>query len=123
KNKLGHKKNNVFKAINTENSINLNIQSDKKIKNIIFACDAGMGSSAMGASILRKKIKEAKLFNISVSNTAINLLPNTVDLVITHQNLTKRAKMYALNSQHISLKNFLDYDFYDTLVKKLSDGN
>ncbi|MBZ2279784.1 PTS mannitol transporter subunit IICBA, partial [Buchnera aphidicola] len=99
----------------SEKKNSFNVLSNKKIQHIVFACDAGMGSSAMGASILRKKIKEAKLVNISVSNTAINLLPSTVDLVITHQNLTKRARMYAFNAQHISLKNFLDYDFYDAL--------
>src|SRR5690606_2340181 len=47
----------------------------KDINHIIFACDAGMGSSAMGASLLRKKVKEAGL-NMKVTNTAISNLPN-----------------------------------------------
>ncbi|ACL30358.1 PTS mannitol transporter subunit IICBA [Buchnera aphidicola] len=93
-----------------------------KIKTIIVACDAGMGSSAMGASILRKKIKNANLNHISVLNMAINALPQDADLIITHQNLTNRAKDNAPFSQHISLKNFLNNHFYDNLVKKLVEN-
>jgi len=92
------------------------------VKTIIVACDAGMGSSAMGASILRKKIKNANLNHISVLNMAINLLPKHADLVITHQNLTHRAKKYAPYANHISLKNFLNNNFYDNLIKKLREN-
>ncbi|WP_295164043.1 PTS mannitol transporter subunit IICBA [uncultured Buchnera sp.] len=97
------------------------IKNIQKIKNIIIACDAGMGSSAMGASILRKKIENKNLTHISISNIALNLLPKNADLVITHEKLTCRAKKYAPNSQHISLKNFLDNDFYTTLVTQLDE--
>ncbi|QCI20110.1 MAG: PTS mannitol transporter subunit IICBA [Buchnera aphidicola (Brevicoryne brassicae)] len=101
---------------------NIKSRCFSRIKTIIVACDAGMGSSAMGASILRKKIKLAHLNHISVINMAINVLPHNADLVITHQNLTDRAKKYAPNAQHISLKNFLNNSFYDNLVKKLIEN-
>ncbi|MCB5647884.1 PTS mannitol transporter subunit IIBC, partial [Bifidobacterium breve] len=55
------------------------------VRKIIVACDAGMGSSAMGAGVLRKKIQDAGLSQISVTNSAINNLPPDVDLVITHR--------------------------------------
>lgn len=61
------------------------------VRKIIVACDAGMGSSAMGAGVLRKKIQDAGLSQISVTNSAINNLPPDVDLVITHRDLTERA--------------------------------
>ena len=57
------------------------------IKKIIFACDAGMGSSAMGASLLRKKVNQAGL-KILVENKAINNLTENIDIVITHADLT-----------------------------------
>ncbi|AAM68090.1 PTS mannitol transporter subunit IICBA [Buchnera aphidicola] len=95
------------------------IKNFQKIKNIIIACDAGMGSSAMGASILRKKIKSNNLTHIYVSNIAINLLPKNADLVITHEKLTYLAKKRAPDAQHISLTNFLDSNFYTSLVKQL----
>lgn len=93
--------------------------SFKNIKKIIVACDAGMGSSALGASILRKKIDNAHLNYISVSNMAINALPKKADLIITHYHLTPRAKIYAPYAQHLSLKNFLNHDFYNNLIQVL----
>ena len=68
-----------------------NVTNDlSHVRKIIVACDAGMGSSAMGAGVLRKKVQDAGLSNISVTNSAINNLPPDVDLVITHRDLTER---------------------------------
>jgi len=88
------------------------------VNKIIVACDAGMGSSAMGAGLLRKKVQAANL-DISVTNTAINDLPGDVNIVITHKDLTDRAVTHAPNAQHLSLTNFLDSALYDGLVKDL----
>ncbi|HEA3271961.1 TPA: PTS mannitol transporter subunit IICBA [Pasteurella multocida] len=90
------------------------------VQKIFVACDAGMGSSAMGASMLRKKVKEAGLA-IEVTNCAINDLPEDAQLVITHQDLTLRAKKHTPNAMHFSLNNFLDAHFYDNLVQELSN--
>ncbi|NUE95665.1 PTS mannitol transporter subunit IICBA [Gilliamella sp. ESL0232] len=89
-----------------------------KVKKIIVACDAGMGSSAMGAGVLRKKVQDADL-DIFVTNVAINNLPDDVDIVITHKDLTDRAKQHAPNAHHISLTNFLDSQLYSQLVADL----
>lgn len=89
------------------------------VRKIIVACDAGMGSSAMGAGVLRKKVADAGLKNISVTNSAINSLPDDVDLVITHRDLTERAMRHAPQAQHISLTNFLDSKLYSDLVERL----
>ncbi|ANM77792.1 PTS mannitol transporter subunit IICBA [Serratia nematodiphila] len=89
------------------------------VRKIIVACDAGMGSSAMGAGVLRKKVADAGLKNISVTNSAINSLPDDVDLVITHRDLTERAMRHAPQAQHISLTNFLDSKLYGDLVERL----
>lgn len=88
------------------------------INQIYVACDAGMGSSAMGASMLRKKVEEAGL-NIEVKNIAINDLPDNAQLVITHKDLTSRAQQQVPNAQHLSLNNFLDNGFYNQLVQGL----
>lgn len=89
------------------------------VRKIIVACDAGMGSSAMGAGVLRKKVQDAGLSHISVTNSAINTLPGDVDLVITHRDLTERAMRQAPQAQHISLTNFLDSGLYSDLVARL----
>jgi len=93
------------------------------VRKIIVACDAGMGSSAMGAGVLRKKVQDAGLSNISVTNTAINSLPGDVDLVITHRDLTERAMRQAPQAQHISLNNFLDSALYSNLTERLVAAN
>ncbi len=89
------------------------------VRKIIVACDAGMGSSAMGAGVLRKKVHDAGLSNISVTNSAINSLPADVDLVITHRDLTERAMRQVPQAQHISLTNFLDSGLYTSLTERL----
>lgn len=89
------------------------------VRKIIVACDAGMGSSAMGAGVLRKKIQDAGLSQISVTNSAINNLPPDVDLVITHRDLTERAMRQVPQAQHISLTNFLDSGLYTSLTERL----
>ncbi|MCY7848350.1 PTS mannitol transporter subunit IICB [Bacillus haynesii] len=90
----------------------------ENVGKIIFACDAGMGSSAMGASILKNKVKKAEL-DIDVSNTSINNLPEDADIVITHKDLTERAKVKLPNARHISVENFLNSPKYDELINQL----
>jgi mannitol PTS system EIICBA or EIICB component len=89
-----------------------------QVNKIVFACDAGMGSSAMGASILRNKIQKADL-GITVTNAAISNLPEDADVVVTHKDLTDRAKAKLPNATHISVDNFLNSPKYDELVTSL----
>jgi PTS system mannitol-specific IIC component len=86
-----------------------------KVKKIIVACDAGMGSSAIGAGMLEKLIIKEGL-DIEVNNLAINDLTGDIDIVITHTDLTDRAKIYAPHAHHISLTNFLNNKLYTSLV-------
>lgn len=104
----------------SEDQAQLNLS---EVKKIVFACDAGMGSSAMGASLLRKMIKNAGL-PITVTNTAIRSLPNDMQIVITQKELTSRAKQQAPNAYHVSVDNFLDNSQYERLIEQLkSAGN
>ena len=89
----------------------------ESVRSIVVACDAGMGSSAMGATVLRGKINDAGL-NIEVSNLAINDLKDA-DIVITQGELTDRARAKLPDAQHLSIENFMDASFYDDLVAKL----
>ncbi|GAB1620491.1 hypothetical protein AAOGI_05410 [Agarivorans albus] len=88
-----------------------------EVKSIVVACDAGMGSSAMGATVLRGKIKDAGL-DINVTNSAINDL-HDADIVITQQELSARAKEKLPSARHVSIGNFMDASFYDKLVASL----
>ncbi|MDE3316815.1 PTS mannitol transporter subunit IICBA [Lacticaseibacillus zeae] len=91
----------------------------KGIKQIIFACDAGMGSSAMGASILRDKVKKAGL-DLSVTNTAIsNLQDKPGLLVVTQDELADRAKKQTPGAAHVAVENFLNSPKYDEIIASL----
>lgn len=87
-------------------------------KLIVFACDAGMGSSAMGESILKKKIKEAG-FQVEVKHSAVNQIPNNADVVFTQESLGERASQVVPNAQIVTIKNFLDNTVYDEYVNSL----
>jgi len=87
-----------------------------KVENIVFACDAGMGSSAMGATVLRDKLKKAGVTGVTVTNKAISNLDDNVDLVITQEKLTDRAKDKAPSAQHVSVDNFMGSPKYDEVV-------
>ncbi|SDL56404.1 PTS system D-mannitol-specific IIA component, Fru family /PTS system D-mannitol-specific IIB component, Fru family /PTS system D-mannitol-specific IIC component, Fru family [Arthrobacter sp. ov407] len=93
------------------------------IKNIVFACDAGMGSSAMGASVLRNKIKAAGFPDVKVTNSAIANLSDTYDVVITHQDLTERAKPATASAVHVSVDNFMNSPKYDEIVELVQASN
>ena len=93
------------------------------IKNIVFACDAGMGSSAMGASVLRNKIKAAGFPDVKVTNASIANLSDTYDVVVTHQDLTERAKPTTSSAVHVSVDNFMNSPRYEEIVELVQRSN
>ncbi len=90
----------------------------KKIKFVAFACDAGMGSSAMGASTFRKKLSDAG-YEVEVKNFSIEKVPAHADLVVTHESLKDRAEN-ATGLPVITIKNFLHDPALDDLIETIS---
>lgn len=112
---------------NTED-ISLNIPfedaiKNKEIKKIVVACDAGMGSSALGATMLKKIAKEAGLSDIQIIHSAISNLDESADIVITQKSLTSLARQKLPNKIHVTINNFMDKDFYKDVVIKLKEKN
>lgn len=94
---------------------------DAQVSKIIFACDAGMGSSAMGASLMKKKVKEAGL-SIAVTNSSINNLQDEEGLlVITQEELTERATQRTPSAVHVSVDNFLGSPKYDEIIERVKN--
>jgi mannitol PTS system EIICBA or EIICB component len=93
------------------------------IRKIVFACDAGMGSSAMGASVLRNKLKKAGFEDVNVVNVAIANLEDSYDVVVTHQDLTLRARDRTPSAQHVSVSNFMASPRYDEIVEEVKHTN
>ncbi len=86
----------------------------KDIKFVAFACDAGMGSSAMGASTFKRKLEKAG-FNVEVKNFAIEKVPSNADVVVTHESLESRA-IKATGLPVVTIKNFLHDPALDNLM-------
>lgn len=98
-----------------KNNENLNTT---KIQNIIFACDAGMGSSAMGASRFKNRIKNLNT-NIKISNTSVDNIPNDAQIVVTHNNLVSRVKEKNDQFEIIAINNFLKDPNLDVLFERI----
>ncbi len=91
---------------------------EQKITFIAYACDAGMGSSAMGASLLKKRL--AKLgIDIRVEHFAIEKIPTEADIIVTHKNLYDRAKMAVGDKPIITIENYLKDANIEELVEKI----
>ncbi|MCJ7688376.1 MAG: PTS sugar transporter subunit IIA, partial [Clostridiaceae bacterium] len=86
-----------------------------EIKKIVFACDAGMGSSAMGASTLRNKLKKAGI-NIEVINCAVNDIPRDAQVIVTHESLAARAKASGPKAEYIEVKDFLKNNAFEKIL-------
>lgn len=110
------KKSSVAGAFTTAGNTN------KQINKIVFACDAGMGSSAMGASVLRNKIKDAGFGNdVTVVNSAINNLKDEFDLLVSHQDLADRAARPTPSAVHVAVDNFMNSPRYDEIVEMIRE--
>jgi PTS system mannitol-specific IIC component len=92
------------------------------IKHIIFACDAGMGSSAMGAAVIKKKLKKAGLTDITVDHASVSDVPPDAQVVVCHQDLADRAKQSAPQARLITIDNFMAAPQYDELINELRDA-
>ncbi|WP_044896354.1 PTS transporter subunit EIIC [Bacillus alveayuensis] len=88
------------------------------IKKIIFACEAGMGSSAMGAALLRKKLSQSQIM-IEVDNSAIDKIPDDTDLIICHEKLLSNVQHAKPNKIYFPLTSFTDMKRYDQLIMLL----
>jgi len=91
---------------------------NRSIKKIVFACDAGMGSSAMGATALRNKFQKAGL-HVEVVNCAIENIPADAEIVITHEKLATRAKDKAPQAEHILVRDFIANSVFEILSSRL----
>ncbi|MBE6193057.1 MAG: PTS mannitol transporter subunit IICBA [Alistipes sp.] len=90
-----------------------------KARHIVFACDAGMGSSALGATRFRKRIEPLAL-DLKVTNSSVNSIPADADVVVCQQGLVSRAKGNAPKVRVVAINNFLDDPALDSLYEELS---
>jgi len=94
------------------------INKTEGIRKIIFACDAGMGSSAMGATKFRNRIK-AQRPDLTVANTSVDTIPADCDVAVVQMTLVERAKKCVPNAQIVTINNFLADPALDMLYEQL----
>ena len=91
------------------------------VKKIVFACDAGMGSSAMGATKFRNRIKAVRP-DIAVSNTSVDEIPADTDIAVVQVTLVARAKKSSTDAKIVTIENFLSDPALDALFAQLTTG-
>ena len=91
------------------------------VRLVAFACEAGMGSSLIGANQLKKRLKDARL-EVSVVHTRVNAIPANTDVVIAHEGLAERARKAAPQAVVLSFRNFLSNTASDLLIRRLAAG-
>ena len=90
-----------------------------KIAHIVFACDAGMGSSALGATRFRKRVESLGL-GLKIDNSSVNSIPADADVVVCQQGLASRAKGNAPLVRIVAINNFLEDPALDALYEELA---
>lgn len=88
------------------------IPNIQNIKKIVFLCDAGMGSSAIGANMLKSIFEKTKFKDVDITNSYIGDSLSEVDLIITHEKLKNRVIQEYPNVSKLYLEDFLDKEFY-----------
>lgn len=92
-----------------------------QVKTIIFACEAGMGSSLMSVNSLKKKLKAAQVTGVTVVHKPAREIPADAQVVVVHKGLAKMARTKAPNAVVLAFNHFLNDPIFDKLVKSLAD--
>ena len=90
-----------------------------QVTTIIFACEAGMGSSLMSVNSLKKKLKKANVTNITVVHKPAREIPTDAQVVVVHKGLAKVARSKAPNAVVLAFNHFLNDPVFDKLVNAL----
>ena len=93
-----------------------------KVKKIIYVCDAGLGSSAMGASVIAKKLKKAGITDIQVEHAPVMNLPQEADLLVTHTSLEQIVREKQPDTKLITIQDYLNAPEYEELVNEIKSA-
>ncbi|WP_227995051.1 PTS transporter subunit EIIC [Oceanobacillus sp. CFH 90083] len=107
----------------TLESDNENANTFSPFKKISFACDAGMGSSAMGATTFKRKLQKAGITDVEVKNYRIEDAPQDSEVIVVHKDLVERTKNAHPNIQIISLNSYLQDPVLDELIEEVIKRN
>lgn len=93
------------------------------VEDIVFVCDAGIGSSVMAASIFKKMLIESGLGGISVSSSPVDEIPEDADLLICQKIISTKARDYNEYATIIEVENFMDSNMYKAIIEKIKNND
>lgn len=96
------------------------LPDDIVVSYIAFACDAGLGSSALGATAFKKRLQKEGIEK-TVRNYAIEKVPDEADVIVTHVSLLERARLKFPNRRIITIQNFMNDPHLDALLEELKE--
>jgi PTS system mannitol-specific IIC component len=98
------------------------VKQAAEVRLVVFACEAGMGSSLIGANQLKKRVKDVGRDDIKVIHSPVNQIPADTDVVIAHEGLAERARKAAPAAVVLTFRNFLNNAASDRLIRSLTTG-
>jgi mannitol PTS system EIICBA or EIICB component len=88
-------------------------------QSVLFVCEAGLGSSVMGQSVLGRKLRQAGI-DVAVDHTALSSLPLRPGVVVVHRSLAARVRELAPTAEIYAVDEFISTPVYDELIRRLS---
>ncbi len=93
------------------------IECPNQVEKIVFVCDSGLGSSALGAGLLKRKLRQRYL-DLTVEHCAYDQVKEA-DLIICHHQLEAKVQKMYPNTYIIGISDFLNAPEYDQLIEQL----
>ncbi|WP_286170984.1 PTS mannitol transporter subunit IICB [Bacillus sp. NTK071] len=98
-----------------------NTKKNEDINTVSFACDAGAGSSALGATTFRKKLKKKGIEGLEVKHYRIEDAPDHSDIIVVHKDLKDRARHAHPNKEIITIENYINDPNLEQLLERLEE--
>lgn len=108
---------------NDMNTVIVKKEERPAIRKIAFVCDGGMGSSAMGAAILRKMLVQQGMEDIFVKQYAVDLVPTEITFVVCQKDFLRQAKAQAKNWEIFAIESLVQPEAYQPLVEEIKKRN
>lgn len=106
-------------AIDSAKNEALATNETRPVKKIVFACEAGMGSSVMAVAVLKKKLAQAGKTGIEVVHSPVNQIPQDADIVLTAMGLVERARKIAAPAARVyGVQDFINTPVYDEVISQ-----
>jgi PTS system mannitol-specific IIC component len=109
------------KSMKSEGISSNDHSNTNKISKIAFACDAGAGSSALGATTFRKRLQKKNINGIEVKHYRIEDVPQDTDIIVVHKDLLERARLSHTDKKIITIENYINDPSLAQLINELEE--